>query len=179
MSVSAENRKTPPDPIHDPKRLQEIFDLDLTSPEIDSVLQDTLAEAAERLDLPVGLVSIVLEEAQYFAAMHGVEGWLREVRGTPVEWSFCTNVVRDRQPFLVEDAKIHPLVRDIPLVDEEGIRCYAGVPLRTSNGHVLGSLCVIGSDAREFVDEEVDFLRGLAERAMERIEERRGRHDAD
>jgi GAF domain-containing protein len=161
------------DPIRSLERLQEIADLGLVSPAVDPVLQEAVAAAAARFGLAVGLVSVILDNAQYFAAHHGLSGWISEVRGTPVEWSFCANTVRTRRPFVVEDAAEHPLVKDNPVVRLEGIRCYAGIPLITSRGHVLGTLCVAGTETRRFSDEEMDDLRALAAQAVARIEARR------
>lgn len=161
------------DVVRDPARLAEIGALGLTGPEVDEVLQETADEAAAALDLPTGLVSIVLGEAQYFAAHHGLGGWLKEARGTPIEWSFCANAVRSGEPFVVEDAAAHPATKDNPLVHLDNVRCYAGIPLVTSTGHTLGTLCVIGNAPRSFAEEELDLLRALARKAMARIEERR------
>ncbi|HEX2202489.1 MAG TPA: GAF domain-containing protein [Longimicrobium sp.] len=157
----------------DRERLAEIAALDLMSAETDAVLQETAEEAAARLGLPISLVTVVLDQAQYFAAQHGLEGWMREARGTPVEWSFCVNAVKSGEPFVVEDATRHPLVRGNPLVSEDGIRCYAGIPLVTSRGHTLGTLCVIGKEARTFTGDELAMLRELAAKAVARIESRR------
>jgi len=160
------------DVLRDTARLEEIAALGLTAPEVDSILQQTVDEAATRLDLPIGLVSIVLDEAQYFLAHRGLSGWLAEARGTPVEWSFCANAVQTGEPFVVEDATTHPLVKDIPLVHLDGVCCYAGIPLVTSRGHTLGTLCVIGTRTRTFTAEDLDTLRELAHRAVEHIEAR-------
>jgi GAF domain-containing protein len=162
----------------DPARLEEIAELDLMGPGVDDILQATAEEAAARLELPMALVSVVTDVAQFFAAHHGLTGWMREARGTPAEWSFCANAVRSGEPFVVEDAATHPLVRENPLVTEDGIRCYAGIPLVTSRGHTLGTLCVIGTEARTFSEEEMETLRALARRAVERIEARRGDNPA-
>ena len=69
----------------DVERLREIVNLDLLSPEADEILQQTAREAATRLGMPISTVTVVLDEAQFFAAAHGVEGWQAESRGTPVE----------------------------------------------------------------------------------------------
>ena len=163
------------DVLGDPGRLEEIAELELMGPGVDDILQATAEEAAARLDLPTSVVSVVTDQAQYFAAYHGLTGWMREARGTPAEWSFCANAVRSGEPFVVEDAATHPLVRENPLVTEDGIRCYAGIPLVTSRGHTLGTLCVIGTEARTFSEDDLEALRALARRAVERIEERRGK----
>ncbi|MEW5929476.1 MAG: GAF domain-containing protein [Gemmatimonadota bacterium] len=163
-----------PDPLRDEARLQEIADLDLLSPDVDPVLQDVAAEAASRLGLPVSLVSVVLDEALHVAGFHGPDGlWLAETRGHPVEWSFCATSVRTRAEFVVEDAETHPEHRTNPLVTLDGVRCYAGVPLVSSRGHVLGNLCVVGLEQRTFSEAELGVLRDLAAEAVRRIERRR------
>jgi GAF domain-containing protein len=161
------------DPVRDTARLAEIAALGVTEAEVDSVLQQTVDEAAARLNLPTAMVSIVMDEAQWFAAHTGLSPWLAEARGTPVEWSFCANAVRSGEPFVVEDATTHPLVKDIPLVALDNVRCYAGIPLTTSTGHTLGTLCVIGNEPRSFSEAELDVLRGLARTAIDRIEGKR------
>lgn len=161
------------DPVLDIARLQEIADLDLFAPEVSSILSDLAREASTRLDLPLGMVNIVLDEAQYVAAHYGVGGWIAEAQGTPVEWAFCRFAVRDRTDFVVEDALVHERVKDNPLVTEDGLRCYAGIPLITSRGHALGSFCVAGTEARSFNEDEMQVLRGLAAEAIRRIEDRR------
>jgi GAF domain-containing protein len=163
-----------PDPLRDEARLQEIADLDLLSPDVDPILADLAERAATRLGLPVSLVSVVLDEALHVAGFHGPDGlWLAETRGHPVEWSFCATSVRTRAEFVVEDAESHPEHRSNPLVTQDGVRCYAGVPLISSRGHVLGNLCVVGLEQRSFAEEDLAVLRGLAEEAVRRIERRR------
>ncbi len=162
------------DPLYDEARLQEIADLDLLSPEVDAILKDLAGKAAARLGLPVSLISVVLDEALHVAAFHGPEGlWLEETRGHPVEWSFCATSVRTREPFVVENAQTHPYHGTNPLETQDGVRCYAGVPLISRRGYVLGNLCVVGLEEREFSDDDVAVLRDLAAEAVRRIELRR------
>jgi GAF domain-containing protein len=163
-----------PDPLYDEERLREIVELDLLSPDVDPILRDLAEEAASRLGLPVSLISVVLDEALHVAAFQGPPGlWLDETRGHPVEWSFCATSVRTRDAFVVEDAETHPDHHDNPLVTQDGVRCYAGVPLISSRGFVLGNLCVVGLEKRTFSDDDVAVLRGLAAEAVRRIEARR------
>lgn len=154
-------------------RLKEIIALGLTTSEVDEVLEQITEEAATALGLPIALVTVLFDEAQHFAASHGLEGWKRETGGTPVEWSFCAKAVEGSEPYVVEDATRHSLFRDNPLVTQDGLRCYAGIPLITSTGHTLGTLCVLGTEERSFSREELDTLRRLADKAIARIEARR------
>jgi GAF domain-containing protein len=165
----------PPDAqtLDDTARLQEIADLRLNDSDVDEILSEVTAEAAEHFGLPVALVSIVLDQAQFFRGSHGLDGWMATSRGTPAEWSFCQHVVRNCEPFVVDDAQTHPLMQDSPLVRIEGVRCYAGVPLVTFRGHVIGSFCVQGPDARSFTKYDVAQLQRYAKRVITRIEQRR------
>lgn len=161
------------DPVLDLARLQEIADLDLFSPDVSELLTDLAREASTQLDLPLGMVNLVLDEAQYIAAHHGVGGWIAEAQGTPVEWAFCRFAVRDHAEFVVEDAETNQRVKDNPLVTQDGLRCYAGIPLITSRGYAIGSFCVAGTESRTFEEAEMQTLRGLAAEAIRRIEARR------
>ena len=162
------------DPLHDEARLAEIAALGLLGDDVDPILQDIASRAASAVALPVSLVSVVLDEALHVAGAHGIDGlWLGETRGHPVEWSFCATSVRTREAFVVEDATAHPYHQTNPLVTQDGVRCYAGVPLVSTRGHVLGNLCVVGLEERTFTDAELEALRALAREAVARIEARR------
>jgi hypothetical protein len=53
------------------------------------------------------------------------------------------------------------------------IRFYAGAPLRTPEGHALGSLCVIDRTPRKLNAEQRDALNRLARLVMKAFEVRR------
>jgi GAF domain-containing protein len=162
------------DPMHDAERLREIVELGLLDQSVGPLLADLTETAAETLQVPVSLVSVVLDEALHVAAAHGVEGvWMAETGGHPVEWSFCKTSVQTRQPFVVPDATQDPEHASNPLVTQDGLRCYAGVPMISSRGHVLGNLCVVGLEPAEFPDASVEVLRQLAAEAVKRLEARR------
>ncbi|MBA3890347.1 MAG: GAF domain-containing protein [Gemmatimonadaceae bacterium] len=164
----------PADPLHDAARLAEIAELGLLTDSADPILADIATRAATALGLPVSLVSVVLDEALHVAAAHGIEPlWLNETLGHPVEWSFCARSVHTREAYVVENARHDPEHRANPLVTEDGVRCYAGVPLISSRGFVLGNLCVVGLEARTFTTGEIEQLRTLADEAVARIEARR------
>jgi GAF domain-containing protein len=158
------------DPVTDLDRLTEIADLDVFSQQARSRLDDFARRAAERFDLPIGLVTVVLDGAQCFAGEYGLTGWMRETRGTPVEWSFCATSVRTGREYVVTDARTDAQQKDNPLVTSDGIGCYAGVPLITSRGHVIGNYCVIGTEPRQFTAGELAELQRMARDVAVEIE---------
>ncbi|MEZ5216918.1 MAG: GAF domain-containing protein [Ilumatobacteraceae bacterium] len=113
----------------------------------------------DRLHQPIALVTMVLDSAQLVAASSGLDGWLAAAGGTPVEWSFCARAVGSRQPYVVNDARTHPIQRSNPLVAIDNIGCYAGVPLYSPDGHALGAHCVVGTEPHDFTAEEIEELQ--------------------
>ncbi|WP_433296657.1 GAF domain-containing protein [Actinoplanes sp. CA-030573] len=136
-------------------------------------LRDIVDEVAVRLDAPFALVDVLLNTAQIFIAEHGERPeWLLESGGTPMEWAFCLPMMTTRAPHAVADFAADPLFRDSPLVTVVGLRSYAGAPLISHAGHVLGGLCVLDVKPRRFGPEELLWLQERAAEAVERIEER-------
>jgi GAF domain-containing protein len=158
-----------------PDRMAEIVRLDVFSQSSRQQLDRAAQKAAERLGTPVGLVSIVLDGAQQFAGSHGLTGWMEQSGGTPVEWSFCATMVRTAEPYLVPDTSSDVIQRYNPLVAHDGIGSYAGAPLITSKGEVLGSCCVISGEAREYSEQDVAVLRALADEIVAELERDRPR----
>jgi GAF domain-containing protein len=60
--------------------------------------------------------------------------------------------------------------RTIPFLIENGIRFYAGVPLKMSSGVAIGSLCVIDTKPRSFSDQNCEVLWKIADDLMARVE---------
>ena len=162
----------PRDYVHDKDRLDEIARLRLHEDRVDEILNAYSKQAAAEFNLPISMISVVLDEAQVTAGVHGLEGWIAESGGIPVEWSFCANSVESKKPFIVENAVDHKKTKYNPLVTMDGIRCYAGVPLRTSNGHIIGNFCVVGTEERSFSEDEINRLKEFAEKAVAQIEAR-------
>ncbi|MEO7040503.1 MAG: ATP-binding protein [Gemmatimonadaceae bacterium] len=121
------------------------------------------------LRVPVALVSIVDVDRQVFVGCLGLpEPWASR-RQTPLSHSFCQHVVETRAPLIISDARVDPLVRDNLAVRELGVVAYAGIPLLTPDGSVLGSFCVIDTVPRDWTEKEIALLTSLAESATTEI----------
>ena len=129
---------------------------------------DRFARFATHLfDAPIGLVSLIDKDRQWFKAAIGLD-----VRQTERRHAFCDYAVRARDVVIILDAERDPRVSANPLVTGQPfIRFYIGAPLIDSAGNVLGTLCVIDRQARESVDgEAVERLRDLAKAVVAMIE---------
>jgi len=81
--------------------------------------------------------------------------------------AFCNYIVETRQPLLVQDALLDHRFANNPLViGDPYIRFYAGIPLESSDGHTLGSLCVIDGTPGQLSEDQLDILKVLAKQAV-------------
>jgi GAF domain-containing protein len=111
----------------------------------DEALQRLVAETAAQFRVPIAVVSIVLGDRQWFKAHHGLGGAFLADRGSPIDGAFCRHVVDACAPLVVPDASAHPVFATNPSFVRHGVRGYAGAPLVTPDGDVLGTLCIIDS----------------------------------
>lgn len=126
--------------------------------------------AARVLDVPVSLVSLVDEGRQFFKSAIGLPEPWASARETPLTHSFCKHVVATGEPLLIENSRVHPLVKHSGATTEIGVVSYAGMPLTTADGHTLGSFCVIDTRPRVWSEEEIEILRDLADALVYKIE---------
>ncbi len=124
--------------------------------------------AAHILGVPIALISLVDADRQWFKARHGLA-----VDELSRDLSFCGHVVQGSVPVVVRDSLSDVRFADNPLVTgHPNVRFYAGMPLRTTDGHVLGTLCAIDTVPREPSRVQLDMLDLLA-RQVERLLEKR------
>jgi len=132
---------------------------------------DRLTRLASRLvGAPISLISLVDEDRQFFKSQCGLPEPWASMRQTPLSHSFCQHVVIGREPLVIEDARHHPLVHDNLAIRDLGVVAYLGVPLTSSGGHHLGTLCVIDTKPREWLPEELELLLELSGSVITEIE---------
>ncbi|MEZ0604320.1 PAS domain S-box protein [Paraburkholderia sp. IW21] len=120
---------------------------------------DRITRIACRLfDVPTALVSLVDRDRQWFKSRVGLEA-----TETSRDISFCSHAIASREIMVVFDATRDIRFAENPLVlSEPGIRFYAGHPLRSIDGHPLGTLCLIDRVPRLFPAGDADLLGDLA-----------------
>ena len=130
------------------------------------VLDDLTRLAARIFDTPMSTVSLIDRDRQWFAGATGMSG-NEDPRGV----SFCAHLVDHPRPLVVEDAREDDRFRSYANVTGAPfIRFYAGVPLVSEDGYVLGSVCVIDREPRRIGDRQVEMLGDLAAQAYGHLE---------
>ena len=125
--------------------------------------------ASEIAQSPMATISLVDSTRVWFKSSKGFER-----RENPREVSFATHIVRSRAPLLVEDAAADSRFRGNPLVTGPSqVRFFAGIPLVTPSGFVLGALCVFDDHPRALTERQLEELSALADALMDVFETRR------
>jgi diguanylate cyclase (GGDEF)-like protein/PAS domain S-box-containing protein len=146
--------------------LKEIWTQELLDSQPEQECDELVKLAAAICGTPLGLVTLLNERLQWFRSTD----WLKR-RGTPREAAFCAHVIRQSGLFVVTDSFTDPRFASNPLVtDEHGLRFFAGVPLQTESGELLGTLAVIDIVPRLLSEEQGHTLEVLGRQVSARLE---------
>ncbi len=130
---------------------------------------DELTELAAIIcGVPISLMSLIDADRQWFKSKVGLE-----IQETPRAQAFCTHAIMQPGMFVVPDASKDDRFAQNPLVTgETHIRFYAGAPLVSSDGHVLGTMCVIDREPRELSETQLHALQILSRQVVYHMEMR-------
>ncbi|TVP44415.1 MAG: GAF domain-containing protein [Halomonas sp.] len=127
---------------------------------------DRITRLAKHLfRVEMALVSLVDKDRQWFKSRQGLS-----ITQTCRTQSFCAYAIQGAGMLEVEDASQDARFKDnVSVTAPGGVRFYAGVPLSTSDGYYVGTLCIVDSQPRQLSDHERRSLLDLAACAEEEI----------
>jgi two-component sensor histidine kinase len=157
-------------PENESQRLAAVRRYDILDTPPDGTFDRITALAARRFQVPISIISLVDHDRIWFKSHHGVD--VQQIGRDP---GLCASAILSPEPWLLPDASKDVRSLANPLVAGEfGLRFYAGVPLRTSDGYNLGTLCVIDKEPRPIAQDQIDDLKDLAAVVMDQMELRLG-----
>lgn len=161
--------KTPETPANEQARLLKLREYQVLDTPPEPAFDALTALAAYVTGAPIAVVSLVDVDRQWFKSRHGLDQ-----TQTPRSCSLCAHVVASEVPLIVPDALLDQRFADNPQVTgEPRVRFYAGMPLRTPDGFVLGTLSVMDREPRQLTSPQRDLLRMLSHLAVDELEMRR------
>ncbi|MFA4870797.1 MAG: GAF domain-containing protein [Pedobacter sp.] len=129
-------------------------------------LQDIVNFAANICKVPTALITLIDEHTQYIKFKTGTN-----LETTSRQVSFCNHIIQREETLMVPDTLQDNRFVNNPLVTEfPSIRFYAGAPLTTQDGHILGSLCVIGQKPKKLTLLQQKTLKILSRQVINILE---------
>lgn len=150
-----------PLPENESERLAVLDALDFDAPSLDRAFNRITELAAHYFDVDRATVNVIDEDTQEVLASHGTD-WT----SLPREDTICTYSILDDDVTVVPDTSTDPRFEDNDDLDDMDVHFYAGVPLTTSDGLPIGTLCIYDEETRELSDEDRQFLELLADETM-------------
>jgi PAS domain S-box-containing protein len=154
------------DDIREDMRLEALHRYQILDTEPEEAYNNLAQLAAFICGTSISLVNFIDENRQWFKAKVGLE--LSEMP-RDVGLSFLCQEQRNVVvvPDTLADEKLakNPLVTGYPY-----IRFYAGVPLITARGYMLGTLCVIDQAPKELSQKQVEALVALSRLVIDQLE---------
>lgn len=161
--------QVPATPVNESARLAALERYAVLDTDAEHAFDDLARIAAHILDVPIALVSLVDSDRQWFKSRYGLDA-----TELPRDVSFCGHVVANEQRLVVPDSHADARFADNPVVTgHPRVRFYAGMPLRTPDGFVLGSLCAIDHVPRQPTEQQLAMLDLLARQVVDQLEARR------
>ncbi len=150
--------KTPDIPTDEPERLARLRSYQILDTEAETAFDDLVKLATDICGTPIGLVSLIDEDRQWFKSRVGLDAG-----ETPRAVAFCAHAVADNRMLVVPDAFKDPRFADNPLVTgAPHVRSYAGALLQSHDGFNLGTLCVISDEPMQLDEQQLEHLQILA-----------------
>ncbi len=155
--------------VRDPRRVAAVRDIDLLRRPPSHNLDRLTRLAAELLEAPVALLTLVDIDRQFFLSSYGLGEPLRSARQTPLDYSICQLAVATGHPLVVPDTCREPRLAGNRAVVDLGVAAYAGIPLNTGDHLTLGALCVADFVRRDWTDDQLANLALLAGICLDEI----------
>ncbi|MDB4869925.1 MAG: Sensor histidine kinase, partial [Gemmatimonadales bacterium] len=158
-----------------PSRLAALHNTGLLDTPEDERFDGFTRLAAQILDVPTVVISLVESDRQYFKSVASSIGALSH-GWNPLDSTFCQDVVAKGTELVVPDTEKEPLVAGRHI----RARAYLGVPLTNDDKQVLGALSAMDYQPRAWSARDIATLKALGSAVMSEIQRRvaeRAAHD--
>ncbi|MEO6816347.1 MAG: AI-2E family transporter [Edaphobacter sp.] len=136
----------------------------------EDVFTRLVTDLARSLEAPMALITVSNGERCHWEAQCGLGEELSAALGSDLDISVCCKPVFNEPTLVVPDVEAAQPFSDDQFLKSRGIRFYAAAPLRSHNGEVVGSVCVLDTRPRELSENQKGLLTAFADTVMTAIE---------
>jgi len=138
--------------------------------ELDKELQEIIELACAICHVPIALISFLDTDNLYLKIKTGMDKIVTDPI-IPRKETFCAYTLQQDDVMIVPDSMKDPRFSDNPAAAcENGIKFYAGIPLTTTDGEKIGTLCVFDRKPGDLDQQQQNMLKIIAKQAMKTIE---------
>ncbi|RYZ17832.1 MAG: GAF domain-containing sensor histidine kinase [Myxococcaceae bacterium] len=152
----------------DPNRLRAIRDTGLMGTPQEEAFDRLARLAAQLLNVPLTIMSLVDSDRQFFKADFGLPSPFRETRTLPIDASLCRYTL-EGESIISSNAPADPFLKFHPSTGPWGIVALIVLPLINPDGHVLGTFCCIQPSVREWTQQDLTVMKELTASIMTEI----------
>jgi PAS domain S-box-containing protein len=146
----------------DPKRLNALNQFQIIGTESEKDFDNIVALAAEYTDCPIAYISFVDGKRSWFKAKLGID-----VNEVEIEHSFCGQYTGESPYLVINNIDNNTAFENFPLLAQyPNLKFYAGVPIVTVDGYMLGFLSVMDTKSREISEVQLKFMGLLRDQIM-------------
>lgn len=157
-----------PLPLDEETRLEALHRYHVLDTDDEEVYDNITRLATHICGVPISAVTLIDEDRQWFKSRVGLDE-----RETSRDVSFCAHAILEPNIMSIHDMREDVRFADNPyVVSGPQIRFYAGAPLVTLEGNVLGALCVMDQKPRALLPEQIEALQALSRHVMCQMEMR-------
>jgi predicted PurR-regulated permease PerM/GAF domain-containing protein len=128
------------------------------------------ANLAKAFDAPIALITVKDGQRKFWEAQCGLPEDTLQTTTSERDLSICSRIVFSDSSLVIADITTDERFAEDKFLMERGIRFYAGAPLKSHEGEVIGSLCVLDTRPRTATDEQREMLISIANSVMTAIE---------
>lgn len=155
-----------PLPANESQRLAALRRYEILDTPSEAEFDDLTLLAAEICDTPIALISLIDADRQWFKSKRGLE-----MSESARDYAFCSYALISGEFLEVPNAAKDRRFEDNPfVVNDPKIRFYAGGPLTTPDGFVLGTLCVVDTKPHRLGQGQREGLAALSRQVVRQME---------
>ena len=148
------------------ERIKELHQLEVLDTPAEKDFDDIVLLTAKTFAVPVSCISLIDAERQWFKARLGLP--VTEVERVH---SFCNYTIMQNEILEVNDLATDERFSNFTAVkNDPNLRYYAGVPLTSSRGFNVGTLCIFDVTPRQLTADQKFALQVLSRHTMRILE---------